>query len=185
VMMLGVGPYITAIIILQLLTLVIPRLKEIYTEEGEVGRKQFEQYARIITVPLAALQAFSMLSLFQKQGIITLTHTVLLVAIASITAGSMLLMWMGELITERKLGNGVSFLILAGIIATVPTSLQQVTASYDPSQVFSYAAYFLISLIVILGVVYINEARRNIPVNYARRVRGRKMVWWGLHCYFL
>jgi preprotein translocase subunit SecY len=176
IIMLGLGPYITATIIFQLLTMIFPQLEKIYKEEGEAGRKKFNQYCRIATVPLAALQGFAMLSLFQRQGVISdLTPALLLTSIITITAGALFLMWLGELISEKGIGNGVSLLIFAGIIADFPNSLRQMLVGYDPSKLFSYILFFASSLIVIAGVVLINEARRNIPVSYAKRVRGARM----------
>ena len=176
IIMLGLGPYITATIIFQLLTMIFPQLEKIYKEEGEAGRQKFNQYCRIATVPLAALQAFAMLNLFQRQGVIgNLTPSILLTSIATITAGALFLMWLGELISERGIGNGVSLLIFAGIIADFPNSLRQLLVGYDPSKILSYLLFFGTSLVVIAGVVLINEARRNIPVSYAKRVRGARM----------
>jgi preprotein translocase subunit SecY len=177
VAMLGLGPYITAIIILQLLTMIFKSLERLYKEEGEAGRMKFNQYARIATVPLAMLQGFAMLSLLSKQGAIRFDSTLEMVAsLFTITAGAMLLMWIGELITEKGIGNGVSLLIFAGIIADFPKNIQQMIAAYDPSMIISYAAFFLMSIVMVAAVVLVNEARRNIPVSYAKRVRGMKMV---------
>jgi len=178
VAMLGLGPYITAIIILQLLTMIFPSLERLYKEEGEAGRMKFNQYARIATVPLALLQGYAMLVLFQRQGVIGFDSPLQMIAsLLTITAGSMLLMWMGELITEKGIGNGVSLLIFAGIIADFPKNIQQMVSSYtDASQIPGYAAFFLMSIVMIAAVVLINEARRNIPVTYAKRVRGMKTV---------
>lgn len=178
VAMLGLGPYITAIIILQLLTMIFPSLERLYKEEGEAGRMKFNQYARIATVPLALLQGYAMLVLFQRQGVIAFDSPLQMIAsLLTITAGSMLLMWMGELITEKGIGNGVSLLIFAGIIADFPKNIQQMVSGYtDASQIPSYVVFFLMSVAMIAAVVLINEARRNIPVTYAKRVRGMKTV---------
>lgn len=177
--MLGLGPYITATIIFQLLTMIFPALEQMYKEEGEAGRQKFNQYARIATVPLAALQAFAMLNLFQRQQIIgSLTPTVLFTSILTITAGSVLLMWLGELISERGIGNGVSLLIFAGIITDLPNSIRQLVFQMQAggsSRIPNILLFFAMALIIIAGVVLINEARRNIPVSYAKRVRGNKM----------
>lgn len=176
IVMLGLGPYITATIILQLLTMIFPQLEKIYKEEGEAGRQKFNQYARIATVPLAALQGYAMLMLFQRQNVIgNLTPITLLISIFTITAGAMFLMWLGELISEKGIGNGVSLLIFAGIISDFPNSIRQILVTYDPSKIPSYLLFFGSSLLIIAGVVLINEARRNIPVSYAKRVRGMKM----------
>lgn len=176
IVMLGLGPYITGIIIMQLLSLVFPRLKEMYHEEGEEGKKRFNQYARILTVPLAAIQGFAMLKLFQTQGIFgNFTAFNLLTSIITITAGAIFLMWLGELITEKGIGNGVSLLIFAGIIADVPNSIRQVISTWDPSMAASYVLFIAAAFLVIIGVVIVNEARRNVPISYAKRIRGNRM----------
>ena len=176
IVMLGLGPYITAAIILQLLTMIFPQLEKMYKEEGEEGRRKFNQYGRIATVPLAMLQGYAMLALFQRQGVIpALEPFVLLSSILTIAAGTVFLMWLGELITEKGIGNGVSLLIFAGIISDFPNNIRQVLVTWDPAQIPSYLLFFAMSLIIIAGVVLITEGRRNIPVSYAKRVRGTKM----------
>jgi preprotein translocase subunit SecY len=176
IIMLGLGPYITAVIILQLLTMIFPQLEKLYKEEGEAGRKKFEQYGRIATIPLAFLQGYAMLSLFQRQGVIgQLSFPVLLSSLFTIACGTVVLMWIGELITEKGIGNGVSLLIFAGIIADVPNNARQLLVTWDASRIPSYLLFFAVSIVVIAGVVLITEARRNIPVSYAKRVRGNKM----------
>ena len=176
IVMLGLGPYITAVIILQLLTMIFPQLERMYKEEGEAGRQKFNQYGRMATVPLAMLQGFAMLSLFQRQGVISaLSPFSLFAAILTVTAGTLLLMWLGELITEKGIGNGVSLLIFAGIIADFPNNIRQVIVTWDPSQIPSYLLFVAMSLFIVAGVVLITEGRRNIPVSYAKRVRGTKM----------
>jgi preprotein translocase subunit SecY len=176
IIMLGLGPYITATIIFQLLTMIFPQLEKIYKEEGEAGRQKFNQYCRIATVPLAALQAYAMLTIFQKQGVITsLTPVTIISSIITVTAGAVFLMWLGELISEKGIGNGVSLLIFAGIIADFPNNIGQMMVGWDVSKIPSYLLFFASSLAVIAGVVLINEARRNVPVSYAKRVRGMRM----------
>ena len=174
--MLGLGPFITGSIIMQLLTMIFPALEQMYKYEGEAGRMRFNQYSRLLTVPLAALQGYGFLVLLARQNIIgqlgLLDWTA---AISVIVAGSVFLMWLGELISEKNLGNGVSLLILAGIVAGFPTSIQQTLFTFDASQLFTYAGFIIVALAVIVGVIYISEAQRNIPINYARRVRGMKM----------
>src|SRR3989344_3886419 len=126
IMMLGVGPYITASIIMQLLTMIVPRFKEMYQEEGEMGRQKFNQYSRLLTVPLALLQSYGLLVILIRQQVLPpFGWSEYAVSMAVATAGTMLLMWIGELITEKGIGNGVSLLILAGIVASFPRSLQQ------------------------------------------------------------
>lgn len=192
VVMLGLGPYITATIILQLLTMIFPQLEKLYKESGEEGRQKFEQYGRILTVPLAALQTFGMLTFFARQGAITeLSPLTKLSAILTVTAGTIFLMWLGELITEKGIGNGVSLLIFAGIIADFPGSIQAMLSGYhqflevgyNKNLIFLfYFLFFLMALIIIAGVTLVNEARRQIPVSYAKRVRGR-MVYGGTSTY--
>ncbi len=183
IIMLGVGPYIIATVILQLLTMVFPQLKEMYKEGGEEGRHKFEQYGRLLTVPLAALQAFGMLTLFSKQNIIgQLSPLAYLSAILTITAGTILLMWLGELISEKGIGNGISLLIFAGIIADFPRNISQMLSAYTPSMLPSYFIFFVMALIIVAGVILVNEARRNIPVSYAKRVRGMR-VYGGVSTY--
>lgn len=176
IIMLGLGPYITATIILQLLTMIFPALEQMYKEEGEEGRKKINQWGRIATVPLGLLQGYAMLTLFERQGIIEpLPLPLMLTSILTITAGTVFLMWLGELITEKGIGNGVSLLIFAGIVADVPNNIRQTMLTWDPANLPSYLFFFVMSLIIIAGVVMINEGRRNIPVSYAKRVRGNKM----------
>lgn len=176
IVMLGLGPYITAVIIFQLLTMIFPQLERIYKEEGEAGRQKFNQYARIATVPLAALQGYAMLALLSRQGVIgALSPTLLLTSILTVTAGALFLMWLGELISEKGIGNGVSLLIFAGIVADMPNNLRQLLVTYEPARIPSYLLFLAMAIIIIGGVVLVNEARRNIPVSYAKRVRGMKM----------
>lgn len=183
IVMLGVGPYITASIIMQLLTIMSTKLKELYQEEGEAGRKKFQQYSRLLTIPLALLQAFGFFILLQKQGIIidlgvfnTITNVMV------IASGSILLMWIGELITEFGVGNGVSLIIFAGIVASLPTTVSQLIFAFDISQLPLYIGFLFIGIIITAGVVVITEAERPIPITYARRVRGMK-VYGGISTY--
>jgi len=176
VVLLGLGPYITATIILQLLTMIFPALEKMYKEEGEAGRQKFNQYSRLATIPLAAFEGYGMLTVFARQGIITgLSWPVMISAILTITAGAMFLMWIGEIISEQGMGNGISLLIFAGIVAGIPTNIFQTFVVYDPSKIPAYLAFVILSVAIIAGVVLITEARRNIPVSYAKRVRGAKM----------
>ncbi len=176
IVMLGLGPYITAVIIFQLLTMIFPQLEKMYKEEGEAGQEKFNQYCRIGTVPLAVLQGYGMLTLFQRQGVIgILSPTRLFTSILTITAGALFLMWLGELISEKGIGNGVSLLIFAGIVADFPNNIRQMLLTWDPAQLPGYLLFFAMALLIIAGVVLINEARRNIPVSYAKRVRGMRL----------
>jgi len=174
--LLGLGPYITATIILQLLTMIFPALERIYKEEGEAGRQKFNQYSRLFAIPLAAFEAYGMLAVFQNQGMITgLSLPILINSIITITAGSIFLMWIGEIISEQGMGNGISLLIFAGIVATLPINIFQTFVVWDVSKIPSYILFAVLSVAIIASVVIITEARRNIPVSYAKRVRGAKM----------
>ena len=176
IMMLGVAPYITATIIMQLLTMIFPKLKELYYEEGEAGRQKFNQYSRLLTVPLAVLQGFGLLTLLEKNGILAeLGFFDRLVNIAVVTAGSILLMWLGELISEYGIGNGISLLIFAGIVARLPSTVGQLLFTFDPSQIPLYIGFLIAAVLIVAGVVMITEAERPIPISYAKQVRGMKM----------
>lgn len=180
VVALGVAPYITASIIFQLLAMVIPRLEEIQ-KEGEAGQRKINQYTRLATVPLALLQAYGLINLLNQGGrpllgIMNVTDYV--ITMLTLTAGTMFLMWIGELISERKIGNGVSLIIFAGIISALPNYLVQAIVSYDASQLFNMIAFALIAVLTIAVVVVVTEGQRNIPVSFARQVRGQR-VWGG------
>lgn len=173
IVMLGVGPYITASIIMQLLTVMSPKMKSMYTEEGDAGRKKFMQYSRLLTLPLATLQAFSFLLLLESQGIVKhLGVTAFMVNLIVIVAGSMLLMWLGELVTEFGIGNGVSIIIFSGIVARIPQLAGQTLFSFDVSQVPVYLAFLAATVVIIAAVVLMTEAERPVPITYAKQVRG-------------
>jgi len=175
IVLMGVGPYITASIIMQLMTMIIPKLEQMYKEEGEAGRQKFNMWTRWLTVPLAAMQTFGMISLLRSQHVLGALGTFDMVAIMVIaTAGTIFLMWLGELITEKGIGNGVSLLIFAGIVANMPRGLSQLFLSYDPSKIVTYVVLLAITVITIAGVVAVSEGQRNIPVSYAKRIRGDK-----------
>ncbi len=177
IVMLGVGPYITASIVMQLMTVLIPQLKEMYQEEGDSGRMRFMQYSRYLTVPLALIQAFGFILLYQQYGIIAaLTPLQLVTNMLVISAGSILLMWIGELISEFGVGNGVSLIIFAGIVARIPNGLSQLAFAFQTSQLPGIIGLFAAALAITAGVVFITEAERPIPVTYARRVRGMKVM---------
>lgn len=176
VVLLGVGPYISASIIIQLLTMAVPALERFQKEEGEAGRRKLTMWTRWLTVPLAAAQAFGMISLLRSQGVIPdlspiLTGSMVLTAIA----GTVFLMWLGELITEKGLGNGVSLLIFAGIAAEMPSMLSRLFATWDASQIFSYLLFLAVGLVTIVGVVFVNDGQRIIPISYAKRLRGARV----------
>ncbi|OGY59731.1 MAG: preprotein translocase subunit SecY [Candidatus Colwellbacteria bacterium RIFCSPLOWO2_12_FULL_44_13] len=178
VAMLGVAPYITATIIFQLLTMIFPRLKEMYYEEGAAGRAKFNRYSRWLTVPLAIFQAYGFLKLLASQNVIIETGLgTTLINVLVITAGSMILMWIGEIITEKKIGNGISLIIFAGIVSGLPNIIQTSIASYQSGTlgIDAIVAFIIVSIIVIAGVVLINEGERKIPVSYAKRIRGDRM----------
>lgn len=183
IVMLGVGPYITASIVMQLLTMIFPKLKQMYQEEGEAGRAKFTQFSRLLTVPLALVQGGGLLLVLQKSGVIThLSSFDLITNVIVVIAGSLLLMWIGELMTEFGIGNGTSLIIFAGIVASVPQSLSQLLVTFNPAQIPLYVAFVVVALLVILGVVIVTEAERPIPVTYAKRVRGSK-VYGGVSTY--
>jgi len=183
IIMLGLGPFITATIIMQLLTMIFPQLEALYKEEGEKGRKKFNQYSRLLTVPLAALQSYAMLTLLSRQGVVdSLSGFQWTTSIIVITAGALFLMWLGELISEKGIGNGVSLLIFAGIVSGVPLSIREILVTYDPSKIPSYIAFLVLALVITASVVVITEGRRNIPVSYAKRVRGNR-VYGGVSTY--
>src|SRR3989344_1157794 len=178
IVMLGVGPYITASIIMQLLTMLVPALKELYNEEGEIGRQKFNQYTRYLTIPLAALQGYGLLVLLKGQQIIAASNSlVFLSSVFIVTAGSVFLMWLGELITEKNVGNGISLLIFAGIVSSLPVDFSQGYELFRAGslRIDTLIAFVAVSLIVIAGVVVITEGERAIPVSYAKRVRGNRI----------
>ncbi len=175
IVLLGVGPYITASIILQLLTMMFPSLKALYQEEGEAGRQKFSQYTRLLTLPIALVQGVSFLLILQREGILPgLTPFGFAANLLVITAGSLFLMWLGELISEFGLGNGVSVIIFAGIVARLPRDASQALFSFDPTQIPVYLGFLLAAVAIVAAVVVINEAERSVPVTYAKRVRGMK-----------
>ena len=173
IVMLGVGPYITASIIMQLATVLIPKVKAMYSEEGEAGRTKFTSISRALSIPLAVLQGVAFLSLLESQGIVrTITPFDFAVNVFLIAAGSMLLMWIGELITEFGIGNGVSLIIFAGIVAALPGGLSQLLFTATAANIPAYLGFILLGLFVIFAVVLVSEAERSIPIHYARATRG-------------
>lgn len=173
IVLLGVGPYITSSIVMQLLTMIVPQLDQMNKEEGEVGRQKFTMITRVLTVPFALLQTFATITLLRSQGVMGDIGTFDVVSLMCIaTAGTIFLMWLGELITEKGLGNGVSLIIFAGIVASLPSLTEVFFTTFDPTQIFTYIAFVVITLITIAGVVLINEGQRKIPISYAKRMRG-------------
>jgi preprotein translocase subunit SecY len=183
IVMLGVSPYITASIIMQLATMMFPKLKQMYHEEGEAGRKKFSQYSRLLTIPLAFVQGFGFLKLLQSQGAVGfMGNFELFTNIAVIMAGSIFLVWIGELISEYGIGNGVSILIFAGIVAGLPTVISQLWIGFEVTQIPLLIGFIAVAIIIVLGIVIVTEAERPIPINYAKRVRGTK-VYGGISTY--
>lgn len=168
--LLGVGPFITASIIMQLGSVVIPKLKELYHESGEEGRRQFNQYSRLLTLPLAIIQGIGILTLLAQQGIVPSVFSAIgLLNLVIVTAGAFLVMWLGELISEFGIGNGVSIIIFAGIVATLPQTISQAFFTYDPSQLPLYIGFVIVAILIVIGVVMITEAERIVPVTYAKQ----------------
>src|ERR671918_465894 len=171
---LGIMPYITASIILQLMTVVVPRL-EALQKEGESGYAKINQYTRYLTVVLAAAQSTGYAFLFSRQGALDFNAGRLVLIVITLTAGCTLLMWMGELITKRGVGNGISLLIFASILTALPTGIRAFINGGPMEKLF----FPLIAITVIVAVVFIQEGQRRIPGQYARRVVGRRMTTGG------
>ena len=175
IIMLGVGPYITGSIIMQVMTMISAKLKSLYHDEGEAGKRKFMQYSRVITIPIAAIQGVGFLLYLQQQGVISvLSPFNMIVNVLTIIAGSMLLMWLGELMTEFGIGNGVSLIIFGGIVASLPSAVSNMLFTFDPAMIPSYLGFLAVGLVIVAGVVYITEAERPIPVTYAKQVRGNQ-----------
>lgn len=175
IMALGLNPYINASIILQLLTIVFPKLEELQ-KEGEYGREKINQYTRFITVPLATLQSIGMFALLKNQGIIAVSDPLTLISIiVTMTTGTIFVMWLGELITEYGIGNGISLLIFAGIVGRLPITLSKSLSTATAESLMGYMIFTVLAIFVIAATVFVNEAVRRVPVHYARRVRGNKM----------
>ncbi|GAC1369092.1 MAG: preprotein translocase subunit SecY [Candidatus Saccharimonadales bacterium] len=184
IIMMGVGPYINASIIMQLLQQVVPSL-EALSKEGEQGRRRLNQITRLLTLPLALVQSFGMVFLIQQtslrvSGIDVIGHPNLfqwILMVSTITAGSILLMWIGEIITEKGIGNGISLIIFCGIISRLPGSAGQIAAlaSGDASKIITLIGFLIATLAIIAFVVLLNEGTRNIPVSYAKRTRGDRV----------
>lgn len=176
VIALGLNPYINASIIIQLLTLVFPQLEKLQKEEGEYGRQKINQYTRYLTLPLSVVQAFGMYVLLKSQNILPQTTPIELISIVlTMAAGTTFLMWLGELITEKGIGNGISILIFAGIVSRLPIVLFQSASTYQTNQVFNTAVFLIMGLLVVVTIVLVNEGRRQIAISYAKRVRGGEL----------
>lgn len=175
IMALGLGPYINASIIIQVLTMVFPKLEELQ-KEGDQGRKKINQYTRFLTVPLAVLQSIGIYALLRSQGFISNLGPIdLITFILTLVAGTMFLVWLGELITERGVGNGISILIFAGIMAGLPTVVGQVATTTSTEDLIQLGIFLALGLAVIVSIILVNEATRQITVHYAKRMRGNKM----------
>ncbi|MFA5886490.1 MAG: preprotein translocase subunit SecY [Patescibacteria group bacterium] len=175
IVMMGVAPYITSSIIFQLLGMIVPAIEEMQKEEA--GRQKINMWTRWLTVPLALFQSYGMITLLRRgsAGLLgNINAFDLSVILLTITAGSIFLMWIGELITEKKVGNGISLLIFAGIVAGLPKVIQQILVTFDQTQLFTLIGFVLVGLVTVIGVVIINEGQRNIPVQYARQIRGNR-----------
>lgn len=176
IVMMGIAPYITSSIIFQLLGMVIPALEEMQKEES--GRQKINMWTRWATVPLAAMQSFSMITLLRRSSYDILGNISafdLMSMVIVITAGTVFLMWIGELISEKNIGNGISLLIFAGIISGLPQAVRQTVMTYDPSQLFTIVSFLAVAVVTVIGIVTINEAQRKIPVQHARQIRGHRM----------
>ena len=179
VVALGMNPYINASIIMQLMTSVVPTLTAL-SREGEYGRQKINQYTRYLTVPMATLQAYGFLALLNSQGVITtgfdLARWETLTQIITLAAGAVLLMWLGELITEKGIGNGISFIIFAGIVSRVPAAIGNF---FDSPDLAAGILFVVIAIAAVAVIIYIQEGQRRIPIQYASRVRGRRMYQGG------
>jgi len=176
---LGVAPYITASIIFQLLVMIVPRFEEMQ-KEGESGQQRINQYTRLASIPLAVIQAFSFVILLKNQSSFDIIGdfgpTQTLIAIIAMTAGSIFLMWLGELISEKGIGNGISIMILASILAGLPRFVQQTLFTFDQSQIFTIGIFLALTVITVVAIVIMSEAQRKIPVSYARMARSGQPV---------
>jgi preprotein translocase subunit SecY len=178
IVMMGVAPYINASIIMQLLTMILPKL-EALSKEGEEGRRKINQYTRLLTVPLAAIQAYGMIVVLTRGAspiINRLDLPTIITSVAIATAGTIFLMWLGELITEQGIGNGISLIITIGIIAGIPGAIRNIGATINAAQSISIVILVAVLALEIWGIVVVTEAQRNIPVSYARRVRAGRLT---------
>lgn len=175
VMALGLNPYINASIILQLLTIVVPQLEQL-SKEGEYGRQKINQYTRFLTIPLTIIQAIGIFILLKNQNIIgNLSPLEFFSFIGTMVAGTFILVWFGELISEFGLGNGISLLIFAGIAGRVPVSVTKTFTTINQEAIFNVVIFVILSIVVIATVVFVNEAVRRIPVYYAKRIKGNRV----------
>jgi preprotein translocase subunit SecY len=176
IVMLGVAPYITSSIIFQLLQMVVPQLEEL-RKEGDAGQQKIQLWTRLTSVPLAVLQSFGLIKLLSQSQANILSDVTALTYVSIIlttTAGTVFLMWIGELVTEKRIGNGISLLIFAGIISALPRAVQTAIVNYNPSDLYTYFLFIGVAILTVVGVVFVSEGQRNIPVNYARRMIGSR-----------
>lgn len=170
----GINPYITASIIFQLAAMVFPKLKEIQ-KDGEAGRERINQYTRLASVPLAVVQSVSVLALLSSQGLIQTNSPFALIAmIATLVAGAMILLWLGELVTQYGIGNGISMVLFAGIVSQLPTAVAQIASITTTQEIITLGISLIIFLIVIAFIVFMNEAIRKVSISYAKRIRGSR-----------
>ncbi len=176
---LGMNPYINSSIIMQLMSGVVPSLQAL-SREGEYGRNKINQYTRYLTVPMAVLQSYGVLALLNSQGVLTgtfdLSSFTTLTQMVTLTAGAIALMWVGELITERGIGNGISFIIFAGIVSQAPGAISAFITNPNITVLVAFAA---VAFAAVAVIIYIQEGQRRIPIQYASRVRGRRMYSGG------
>lgn len=176
VLALGLNPYINASIIMQLLTMIFPKLEEL-SKEGEMGRQKINQYTRFLTIPLAVIQSVGMYTLLKNQGLVEASNPLSILAIiVAMVAGTVFTMWLGELLTEYGIGNGISILILVGILARAPVVLFQTASIVEKQQVLNLLIFVAVGILVTAAIVFVNEGRRQIQIHYARRFSaGRRM----------
>ncbi len=175
VMAVGISPFITASIIIQLSGMVVPALKEMQ-KDGEAGREKINQYTRFLSVPLAVFQSLSVLALLRQQNLLESSDPLSLVAmILTLVAGAMVITWLGELISESGLGNGISMILLGGILSQAPTTFSQIALSSNSGQWITLLSFVAVFIAVIGLTVFMNDAVRKVPIQYAKRVRGSKV----------
>lgn len=184
--MMAVGPYITASIMIQLLSIVVPKLEQL-SKEGEQGHRKLNQYSRILTIPIAFIEGFGMIRLLQSSSsqigqtfLANLSVGQWVIMLLSITAGTMLSMWIGELITEKGIGNGISLIIFTGIVARAPQFVGQniqkmFVGEFEATQALRLVLFLGLAVVVIAAIVFVTEAMRKIPISYAKKVRGAKL----------
>ncbi len=180
VALLGVGPYITATIILQLLTMIFPRLKEMYYEEGAIGRSKFNRLSRYLTIPLAVVQTFGFLNFLSTQGVVAkagIGDPVLWLNILTAVAASMILLWVGERIDEQKMGNGVSLIIFAGIVSRFPSYIKSALVQFQAGALgIDSVIFFLVFVaVVVTAIVFVSQGEHRIAVSYPKRAQGNRV----------